>query len=416
MDIFKLRIILKSNFPKFFRIAEKMFSSKIKYFVEIYPRILGNEVKEVKKVLNGWQWNSTYGKNLQHEHLEKNFSSYIGVENGIATGSGGVGIQLALRALNLPSGSEVLIQIDTCYAAAMAVLNSGLVPIFCDSNPKSFLIDIEKLQLKISARTKVIIATHMWGSSEDVIGLATFAKKNNLILIEDACLALGSEINKQKIGSFSDLSIFSFGSSKPLQAGEGGMVLTNNNMLAKEIKSLRNWGERTFDFDDKDVKHISWNGRMPETTAAVVNEQLRNYPKFLEKYKKNISGALELLQNGSNFNIMTGIGTRFESNLIQVNLRITDSNRLNKVKTMKILRDKGLQVFHANFVPLYEYSVFNSGSYLEYIKCSLSKGLDKFDFPGASEIYQNLGIGLNRINFLTEKRAIASVKKILDIG
>src|SRR5262249_10780538 len=209
----------------------------------VYPRVMGNEIAAVSEILRGSQWNMTYGRGLAHERLEAEFAEASGTREAVAVASGGVALQMSLRALGLKPGDEAIHQVDTCAATAMALMNAGVTPIFAGISDQSFMLDIADVERRIGPQTKAIVATHMWGNPENMPALRALAQAKGLNLIEDACLGLGAIVDGKPAGSWGDVGVFSFGCVKPIQTGEGGMIVTSDDALARELRSLRHWGD-----------------------------------------------------------------------------------------------------------------------------------------------------------------------------
>src|SRR6478736_526104 len=264
---------LKDRYPKLYSrlvsIAKRFLGNRL----GIYPRVMGNELKAVEEVLSSSQWNMAYGKGLAHERLEADFANYVGAPFAVAVGSGGMALQMSMRALGVKPGDEVIHQIDTCSATAMAVLNAGATPIFADISPETFMLDQSSVSENSNEATKAVIATHMWGNPENMKMLRELTAKFGWKLIEDACLSLGAIAQGRKAGAWGDTSVFSFGCIKPIQGGEGGMIITSDEGMARELRAMRHWGDRTIEFGVRDVEQLAWNGRMSEIVAAVVREQ-----------------------------------------------------------------------------------------------------------------------------------------------
>ena len=381
----------------------------------LYPRVVRQELSAVKEVLGGTSWNMSYSLNSKHTELEAEFSKYIGSEYAIAVGSGGVAIQLLTRALGLESKSEVIIQVDNCSAVPQALLNAQVTPVMVDVDTESFQFSQRSLSNAITAKTKMILATHMWGNPEDLDAVDVIAKKNDIYLVEDACLALGGKTKGKHLGSFGIAGVFSFGSTKPLQAGEGGMVVTNNRDLAKEIKTLRSWGDREIEYGERDVNTLSWNGRMPEVTAAIALEQLRGYPSRLLKIQERVADFRKLILGIADISVVPG-ANEVELAFTQLSLRINANSRFKKNELMHLLSVQGVQCFHANFEPITELTLFKSGAWLKWVRDGEQRRNPiETDFPGAYEIFMNSGIGLVRSNFSSARNYNNLVRAIKNI-
>lgn len=272
---------LRERWPRLFAFLVSIGKRYLGGRLGVFPRPLAKEIDAVTAVLRGSQWNMAYGKGLAHERLEEAFARYIGVDHAIAVNTGGMALQMSLRALGLKPGDEVLHQIDTCSATALAVMNAGCTPILADISAQTFMLSASDMETWTGSGTRALIATHMWGNVEDLDTLIEFKKKHRLWLIEDSCLALGAHHAGSTVGSFGDVGVFSFGCLKPIQGGEGGMIVTRDESLARELRAMRHWGDKTREFGVRDVEQLAWNGRMSEIVAAVVAEQLAGYPAHL---------------------------------------------------------------------------------------------------------------------------------------
>jgi dTDP-4-amino-4,6-dideoxygalactose transaminase len=375
-----------------------------------YPRVLRNEIKAIKRVLGGTSWNSSYSIKGKHIELEKEFAEYIGSKYAISVSGGGVGLQMLIRALGLGPQEEVLIQADTCAAVPQAILNSQTVPIIVDADVDSFQFSQQDLASRISDKTKIILATHMWGNPENLKAIQRTVSNKEIFIVEDACLALGGKIEDKFMGSLSTAGIFSFGSTKPVQAGEGGMLVTNDEELARELKAMREWGDRQTEFGIRDVKTLSWNGRMPEVIAALALEQLKSYPARLEKIQERVNKFRNFVSEISDFTI---VPTREQGDLsyTQLSLKLSPECRYTKKEFLQLCSDEQIHAFHANFEPLTELTLFQNGNWQKWIReIDSSRTFSPEEFPGSYEVYKKTGIGLTRRNFESNRNYVKLLK------
>jgi len=261
------------------------------------PSLGEEELKNVMEVVKSG-WISSKGEFI--EKFEKKFAKYCGVKYGIATSSGTTALHLALTALGIKKGDEVIVPDLTFIATANAVTYCGARPVFVDSHPEYWCIDPEKIKEKITPRTKAIIPVHLYGHPCDMDTIMDIAKKYGLFVIEDAAEAHGAEYKGRKVGSFGDISCFSFYGNKIITTGEGGMCLTNNEKLAEKMRILRDHGMNPNRRYWHDV--IGFNYRMTNMQAAVGVAQLQKINKFIEK-KRQIAmwyeeGLKELAEKG----------------------------------------------------------------------------------------------------------------------
>ncbi|MFH1905626.1 MAG: DegT/DnrJ/EryC1/StrS family aminotransferase [bacterium] len=214
------------------------------------------------------------------KQFEKNFASYLGVKEAVGVASGTDALRLSCYALKIGPGDEVLVPANTFIATALGVYNLGGVPVPVDVYPESFLMDLAKAEKQLTDRTKAIIPVHLYGQSMNMDAISSFVKKHNLILIEDACQAHGAMWKGKRVGSFGVIGCFSFYPTKNLGAfGDGGLVATNDQRLADQLRLLRNYGSVK--------KHIhkvtGTNSRLDSLHAAVLNVKLN----FLNDWNKN---------------------------------------------------------------------------------------------------------------------------------
>jgi len=401
--LFKTAFYLKSKFPDIYYKLLKFVKNRFSSFLGIYPYPFNNELKEVEKVLKSSQWNMAYGRNLSHEYLEEEFCEYVGVKNAIAVGSGGIALQMSMRSLGLKPGDEVIHQVDSCSASAQSVMNAGLNPVFSDISKNSLMFDFNDLKDLINSNTKALIPTHMWGNPENIKEVCDFARSKKLFVIEDGCLSLGANYENKMIGSFGDLGVFSFGCVKPVQGGEGGMIVTNDDNLAKELKSMRHWGDRTIEFGERNVNQLSWNGRMSEIVSAVVREQLKSYPKHLEIIRNHVSSFEFYLKKKEGLRLSLGSGNDIKDSVFtQVVLKI-NSNILDKNILFELLRKDGIQVWHANFELITSLDLFKNDIWKEWLIKGDINFLDKNykrQYKNADFIFQKGGLGLGKMNFM----------------
>ena len=175
--------------------------------------------------------------------FEKEFASYIGVKHAISVGNGTDALVLALKAMGIKSGDEVITTPFTFFATAEAISAVGAVPVFVDVEKETFNIDVTKIEEKITNKTKAIIPVHIFGQAADMDEINKIAKKHNLLVLEDACQAIGGKYKGKNIGALADAACFSFFPTKNLGcAGDGGMIVTDNDDIAIIARALRTHG------------------------------------------------------------------------------------------------------------------------------------------------------------------------------
>jgi len=225
------------------------------------PSMSNVEVAAIKKVLfSGW-----LGLGPKTQEFEEKFADYSGVKYAVGLNSGTAALHLALKVLNLKPGDEVITTALTFVSTNHAILYNGAKPVFADIYEDTMTLDVEDINRKITKKTKVILPVHYGGHPADLDEIMGIAKENNIRLIEDAAHACGARYKGQIVGSFGDLTCFSFHAVKNLSVGEGGMITTNNKRFAERLKRLRWLGINKTTWDrSKNKKAYNWEYRVDE--------------------------------------------------------------------------------------------------------------------------------------------------------
>ncbi len=361
-----------------------------------------------------------YGKGQMHERLETAFADYTGSGHAIAVSTGGMALQMSLRALGLKPGHEVLVQVDTCSATASAVMNAGCTPLFADISPQSFMLSRQSIEEWAGPETRGVIATHMWGNPEDMPMVMSFADRRGIVMIEDACLALGARHGGRMAGTMGKVGVFSFGCLKPIQGGEGGMIVTDDESLARELRSLRHWGDRTFDYGVRDVTQLAWNGRMSEIVAAVVHEQLRGYPAYLRDLREAVADFSHFLARLEGLSLVLGGASAVEDcTFTQIVLRL-DSSKLgkNKAGLREALRLRGIGTWHANFEPIPSFTFFRDGGWRPWLPAAGAERVlanYRAPFTTCLSVFETTGFGLSKAHFQSSTQ-LKNLKRKLEIS
>ena len=201
------------------------------------------EYNAIMKVVAENIKNGNWQANKEAKLMEAEASKFLGVKHGVLTTSGSAAGLLALSALELPKGSEVIIPAVTFPTIFNIIVQCGLVPVVVDVDT-SFNLDLEEVKKAITKKTKAIIAVHVLGNPVDMVSLMKIAKKHKLYVIEDNCDGWGAEFKGKKVGSFGHLSITSFHAAHIVSMGVGGGVFTNDKSLAKKVRMYRDWGRQ----------------------------------------------------------------------------------------------------------------------------------------------------------------------------
>ena len=299
------------------------------------PVITKQDIKYVQKSLKEG-WVSSAGPYIKE--FEKKFSQFIKKKHCIALSSGTAALEVALKALGIKEGDEVIIPNFTIISNALAVakLNAKFAPIECDLD--TWNMNIQEIEKKITKKTKAIVATHIYNFPLQVDLIKKICQKNKIFLIEDAAEVLGLEYKKKKCGYYGDISIFSFYSNKQITTGEGGMICTNNLLLSNKCRSLIN-----LCFGSKDRflhSDIGWNYRMTNIQAALGISQLKRINQIVKKKMSIGNQYYQKLKNNKNI-YFPAPKNKFSDNIywvIGILIKNTKLN-INAKKLAKILSD-----------------------------------------------------------------------------
>ena len=212
--------------------------------------------------------------------LEKDLADFFGVKFTVGLNSGTDALHLALRALDIGAGDEVITTAFTFVATTEAIGIVGAKPVFVDINPDTFNIDPDKIEAAITPKTKAIIPVHLYGQPCEMDKIMDIAKRHNLRVIEDCCQAIGATYKGQMVGSFGDFGCLSFYPTKNLGGmGDGGLIMTNSEALKDRVVALRNHGGAVRYYHDE----IGVNSRLDEIQAAILRVKLPHIKDWNEK-------------------------------------------------------------------------------------------------------------------------------------
>lgn len=292
------------------------------------PTLTGNEEKYIlDAVRTGWI--SSSGKYVTE--FEQSFAKYCGVQHGAGVCNGTVALHVALVALGVGPGDEVIIPNFTMIASAFAVCYTGAKPVFVDANPHTWNIDVNQIESKITPRTKAIMPVHIMGLICDMPAITAIAKKYDLAIIEDAAEAHGATFRGQRAGSFGHLSAFSFFANKNLTTGEGGMIVSNDAHLIERCRYFKNLcfpltGGREYQHQD-----IGFNYRMSNLHAAIGLAQVERADELQNQRRQNNALYRKLLTNVNGISFQKDDDTNYLHshwmNAILVNEKLYGINR-----------------------------------------------------------------------------------------
>jgi perosamine synthetase len=265
-----------------------------------HPTLGAREAEYVMDCLQT-NWISSAGKYV--ERFEQAFTNVTGTRHAISCSNGTAALHLALLGLGLAPGEEVLVPTLTFAACANAVVYCGAKPVFVDIEPDIWCLDPSKLEAHITPRTRGMIAVHLRGHPADMDSITEVARRHGLFVVEDAAQAHGARMRGRPVGSLGDVGTFSFFGNKMLTTGEGGMVTTNDDQMARRIRLLKNQGMT----QEKRYWHtvVGYNYRLTNLQAAIglaqverLDEQLRRHREVASWYQEELAGVPGLSWQG----------------------------------------------------------------------------------------------------------------------
>lgn len=228
------------------------------------------------------------------KEFESAYSDYIGTKFGVGCDNGTNAISLALRALGIGGGDEVVTVSNTAIPTVSAIVTTGATPVFVDIDPKTYLMDVSKLEAAITSKTRAILPVHLFGQCVDMDPLLAIAKKHDLYVIEDCAQAQGAEYKGKKSGSMGDVSTTSFYPTKILGGyGDGGMINTNDSNIDRKLRRLRFYGaEKTY----YAIEH-GYNSRLDEVHASILLTKLPKIEQYIARRREIAALYNELLSD-----------------------------------------------------------------------------------------------------------------------
>jgi perosamine synthetase len=294
------------------------------------------------------------------QKFEEKMADWLGIkkENCVACSSGTAALHMALKVLNIGPGDEVILPAITFIATANVIKYVGATPVFVDIDPDTWNIDINKIQEKITSKTKAIICVHLYGNPCDINALKNICYNNKLYLIEDACESLGATYNNQQTGTFGDIGCFSFNGNKIITGAGGGMIVANNKEYADRARYLINQAK-------PDFIEIGYNYRISNIQAGMLLGQMDKLENFLYMKSEISSIYRSILGLNENIKFQTQENQSFPSywmTTIKINTR-----KIGKTipQIQEKLKEKGIptrRIFESitNFKPYLQYWYWNN--------------------------------------------------------
>lgn len=315
------------------------------------PVLNGNEKEYVLDCLES-TWISSNGKYIAA--FEEQFARFCGVKHALSCSNGTVALHLALMALEVGPGDEVIIPTLTYVATANAVAYCGATPVFVDSEPDTWNIDPTQIEPLITPRTRGIIVVHVYGHPADMAPVMEIARKHGLFVIEDAAEAHGAEYLGKRVGSMGTISTFSFYGNKIITTGEGGMVVTEDDTLAAKVHQLKSQGM------DPKVRYwfpmVGFNYRMTNIQAAIGLAQLEKIDWHIARRRENAAWYRQLL--GDNKNFILPVEKPYAKNVFWMSsVVLSKTMPLSRDEVMAALAKKGIETrpffYPMHVLPMY---------------------------------------------------------------
>jgi len=339
-----------------------------------------NDIEAVLKVLEENEMLTT-GKYVPE--FEKKICEYVGSKYAVAVNSGTAALHLATFAIDIKDDDEVIVSAISFVASANCVLYQRGKPVFCDINPNTMCIDCTKIEALITNKTKAIIFVDMCGQPCDYNEIKKIADKHNLILIQDAAHSLGAKYNDQKVGSYADISCFSFHPVKNITTCEGGMIVTNNEQYYKRAMAFRTHGiSRDFKEREKmnthyyEMQELGFNYRIPDVLCALGIEQLKRLDTFIERRNEIANKYNEFFKNHKNL-IEVFDNEHYSAYHIYVIKLKLENLKTDRDTIFKELKNNGIGV-NVHYMPIYLHPY--------YEKLGYKKGL----CPVSEDVYSRI--------------------------
>ena len=343
-------------------------------FIPVNEPLLGKREKELVLECINSGWISSEGPFV--EKFEESFSKTVKRKYGVSCSSGTAALDLAVSALKIGPGDEVIMPTFTIISCASSVIKAGARPILIDADPNTWNMNVNDIEASITPKTVAIMAVHIYGLPVDMDPLLEIANRYKLVVIEDAAELIGANYKKNPCGSFGHVSTFSFYPNKQITTGEGGMVVTNDLQIRDRCKSLRNLcfqKERRFIH-----KELGWNYRMTNLQAALGLAQLEKLDLIVKNKIKNGKIYNQLLEN------VQGISTplqrtKYAENIYWVYGILLDSKIATAEEMIEKLRRSkiGTRPF---FFPMHKQPVFKEMGIFEKQSFPISEKLCKYGF------------------------------------
>jgi len=363
------------------------------------PFMTGDEMRYVADCIET-NWISSRGRYI--EEFEEKFAHYCGCKFGISTTSGTTALHLALAALGIGKGDEVIVPTFTMIASVFAIIYVGAKPVLVDAEPDTWNIDVNMIEEKITRQTRAIMPVHIYGHPCDMAPITELARRHGLFVVEDAAEAHGAEYRGRRAGGIGHVGCFSFYANKIITTGEGGMVVTSDAEIAKKARSLK---DLAFSKERRYVhRELAFNYRMTNIQAAIGLAQFNRIDDLVEMRRKNARLYSSLLRT------VGGIGLPIEKEWAKnvywmYSILVEEEAGVSRDGLMNGLSDMGIET-RSFFIPMHRQPVFTGMSLFQGESYPVGEHLSE------AGLYLPSSSGLTReqIEFICE-----SIEKVLSL-
>ena len=344
-------------------------------FIPVNEPLLGGNEKNYLLECIETGWISSEGPFVKE--FEQKFADRMGRKHGIAVSNGTAAIDAAVDGLDIGPGDEVIMPTFTIISCINQIVRSGATPVFVDSDPLTWNMDVSQIESKITYRTKAIMLVHIFGLPVDVDPILDLARCHGLKVIEDAAEMHGQTYKGRPCGSFGDISTFSFYPNKHVTTGEGGMILTDDDELAETCRGLRNL---CFQPKKRFVhERLGWNMRMTNMQAALGLAQLERLDDFVQRKRMMGQRYTELLQSLPGVQLPLP-STEYADNIYWVyGLLLDESIGMDAESAMKRLAEKGVGT-RPFFYPMHQQPVLMKMGLFEGEQYPVAEKMGKYGF------------------------------------
>jgi dTDP-4-amino-4,6-dideoxygalactose transaminase len=379
-----------------------------------WPIFGQTEERALLRALHSGKWGKLDGEEVTT--FERRFADYVGAKHAIAVCNGTVSLRIALMAAGIRAGDEVIVPPYTFLATATAVVEANAAPVFVDIDRETFNLDPAEVEKAITPRTRAIIPVHLGGMPCDMDRIMAIAERNDLIVIEDAAHAHGSEYNRRRVGSIGHLGSFSFQSTKNLTSGEGGIITTSDDTLAETCRSIHNCG-RIAGGAWYEHHVIAGNYRLGEFAGAILNCQLDRIDEQTDRRDANGRYLDEQLAKipGITPQRRDPFATRNAQHLYVFRYD-ADVFGIPRERFLQAVTAEGIPVCSGYVVPLYKQPLFEQKNFGPYNACTREyRGLH---LPDVERICAGEGAWLTQNLLLGDRKdmddIVAAMRKVFE--